>query len=68
VVLLKENHMQSTEAPTLDRKSGEAEGSAVPLYSLSNLLLEAFADLKSLGERLSNEGHGFSRAVNGLRA
>src|SRR5580700_7397691 len=37
VVLLKENHMQSTEAATLDRKSGEAdlsrravEGSAVP--------------------------------------
>jgi hypothetical protein len=30
VVLPKENHMQSTEAATLDRKSGEAEGSAVP--------------------------------------
>jgi hypothetical protein len=30
VVLLKENHMQPTEAATLDRKSGEAEGSAVP--------------------------------------
>ena len=29
VVLPKENHMQSTEAATLDRKSGEAEGSAV---------------------------------------
>jgi len=28
VVLPKENHMQSTEAATLDRKSGEAEGSA----------------------------------------
>jgi hypothetical protein len=30
VVLYKENHMQSIEAATLDRKSGEAEGSAVP--------------------------------------
>jgi hypothetical protein len=29
VVLPKENHMQLTEAATLDRKSGEAEGSAV---------------------------------------
>jgi hypothetical protein len=29
VVLLKENHMQLTEAATLDRKSGGAEGSAV---------------------------------------
>jgi hypothetical protein len=29
VVLPKENHMQSTEAATLDRKSREAEGSAV---------------------------------------
>jgi hypothetical protein len=30
VVLPKENHMRLTEATTLDRKSGEAEGSAVP--------------------------------------
>ena len=30
MVLPEENHMQSTEAATLDRKSGEAEGSAVP--------------------------------------
>jgi hypothetical protein len=29
VVLLKENHMQLTEAATLDRKSGGAEGSVV---------------------------------------
>jgi hypothetical protein len=29
VVLPKENHMQLTEAATLDRKSGGAEGSAV---------------------------------------
>jgi hypothetical protein len=30
VVLPKENHMQLTEVATLDRKSGEAERSAVP--------------------------------------
>jgi hypothetical protein len=35
VVLFKENHTQPTEAATLDRKSGEAEGSAVSL-SLTN--------------------------------
>src|SRR5712675_650221 len=29
VVLFKENHTQLTEAATLDRKSGEGEGSAV---------------------------------------
>ena len=33
VVLPKENHMLLTEAATLDRKSGEAEGSAVPRTS-----------------------------------
>jgi hypothetical protein len=32
VVLLKENHMQLTEAASLGRKSGGAEGSAVSLY------------------------------------
>ena len=31
VVLSKENHTQLTEAATLDRKSGEAEGPAVRL-------------------------------------
>jgi hypothetical protein len=36
VVLPKENHMQLTEAATLDRKSGEAEGSAVPRTSPRN--------------------------------
>ena len=30
MVLLKENHTHLTEAETLDRKSGGAEGSAVP--------------------------------------
>jgi hypothetical protein len=37
VVLLKENHMQLFEAATLDRKSGEAEGSAVPRTLLGNV-------------------------------
>jgi len=36
VVLPKENHMQSTEAATLDRKSGAAEGSAVRLSVFPN--------------------------------
>jgi hypothetical protein len=36
VVLFKENHMQSTEATTLNRKSGEAEGSAVSRTSAGN--------------------------------
>ena len=61
VVLSKENHMQLTEAATLDRKSGEAEGSAVrhscapplPAHNLSFVILpapacrgsEALADL-----------------------
>jgi len=36
VVLSKENHMQLTEAATLDRKSGEAEGSAVSRTSAGN--------------------------------
>ena len=36
MVLFKENHMQSTEATTLHRKSGEAEGSAVPQTSAGN--------------------------------
>jgi hypothetical protein len=37
VVLPKENHMQLTEAATLDRKSGEAEGSAVRHSGAPNL-------------------------------
>jgi hypothetical protein len=41
VVLLKENHMQLTEATTLDRKSGEAEGSAVLRTFLGNVFLES---------------------------
>jgi hypothetical protein len=35
VVLPKENHMPLTEAATLDRKSGGAEGSAVSFPTLS---------------------------------
>jgi hypothetical protein len=41
VVLLKENHMQLTEAATLDRKSGEAEGSAVPRAFRGNVFQQA---------------------------
>src|SRR5277367_536270 len=37
VVLFKENHMQLTEAATLHRKSGGAEGSAVPRTFLGNV-------------------------------
>ena len=36
VVLSKENHVQLTEAATLDRKSGVVEGSAVRLSVLPN--------------------------------
>jgi hypothetical protein len=45
VVLSKENHMQLTEATTLDRKSGEAEGSAVPQTSPGNVFPESVAIL-----------------------
>jgi hypothetical protein len=47
VVLPKENHMQWTEATTLDRKSGEAEGSAVPRTSPGNAEYYAQAELSS---------------------
>jgi hypothetical protein len=50
VVLLKENHMQLTEAATLDRKSGGAdlsrravEGSAVPRTFLGNVFRQSEA-------------------------
>jgi hypothetical protein len=45
VVLPKENHMLSTEAATLYRKSGEAEGSAVPRTSLGNAEYDAQTEL-----------------------
>jgi hypothetical protein len=40
-VLRKENHTRLTEAATLDRKSGAAEGSAVSLQVYSHPLLRA---------------------------
>src|SRR5450631_1890304 len=40
VVLPKENHMKLTEAATLDRKSGGAEGPAVPRTFLGNVFFE----------------------------
>ena len=39
MVLFKENHTQLTEVATLDRKSGEAEGSAVRHSGAPNLSL-----------------------------
>jgi hypothetical protein len=53
VALPKENHMQSTEAPTLDRKSGEAEGSAVPRTLPGNVFRserQAFSGVFSQGK------------------
>jgi hypothetical protein len=41
VVLSQENHMQSTEAANLDRKSGEAEGSAVPRTCPGNVFQQS---------------------------
>jgi len=41
----------------------------IRFFSSSNWTVhEAFTDPKSLGKRLSNEGHGFSRAANSLCA
>src|ERR1700721_1680045 len=48
VVLPKENHMQSTEAATLDRKSGEAEGSAVRPSALPNSSWDTHDSVASL--------------------
>jgi len=41
VVLPKENHMQLAEAATLDRKSGGAEGSAVPRTLRGNVFRQS---------------------------
>ena len=60
VVLPNENHMQLTEAATLDRKSGEAEGSAVPQTSAGNA--EYYTQNKiviSTGAKRSGEICGF---------
>jgi hypothetical protein len=51
VVLFKENHMQSTEATTLNRKSGEAEGSAVPQTCPGNAQYYTQTKLSSRPER-----------------
>jgi hypothetical protein len=59
VVLLKENHMQLFEAATLDRKSGEAEGSAgrhsgapnLPFYNHSPFVILSEALRRSIANR-----------------
>src|ERR1700733_8236046 len=66
VVLSKENHMQLIEAATLDRKSGEAEGSAVrhscapplPAHNLSFVILPAPAccGSEALRRSIANRG------------
>ena len=43
--------MQLTEAATLDRKSGEAEGSAVPRTTTGNAEYDAQIELSSRPER-----------------
>jgi hypothetical protein len=48
VVLPKENHMQLTEAATLDRKSGGAEGSAVQRTFRGDVFLESAAEWRDL--------------------
>jgi hypothetical protein len=48
VVLPKENHMQLTEAATLDRKSGEAEGSAVPRTYPGNVFRQSAVTVLSM--------------------
>jgi hypothetical protein len=61
VVIFKENHMQLIEAAILDRKSGEAEGSAVLRTSPGNAEYDAQTELSS---RLSgaNDKGGWVRA------
>ena len=49
VVLPKENHIQLTEAATLDRKSGEAEGSAVPRSTTGEAEYDAHTIVISTG-------------------
>src|SRR5580692_6669625 len=64
VVLPKENHMQLTEAATLDRKSGGAEGSAVPRTFPGNAEPRSATDgPMPAGKNSLHEGHGFSRAA-----
>jgi hypothetical protein len=55
VVLPKENHMHLTEAATLDRNPGEAEGSAVPRTFPGNVFQQSGAGAKTqLTNVLSN--------------
>ena len=53
MVLPKENHMKLTEAATLDRKSGEAEGSAVPRTITGDVEYDAQIELSSRLPRLA---------------
>jgi hypothetical protein len=48
VVLPKENHMQLAEATSLDRKSGGAEGSAVPRTLRGNVFRQSEAERRDL--------------------
>jgi hypothetical protein len=77
VVLPKENHMQLTEAATLDRKSGEAdlsrravEGSAVPRTFRGNVFRQSAAEWRdlrfSLNPRTPFGRSFFSRAFQPL--
>src|SRR5271156_5048985 len=60
VVLFKENHMQLTEAATLDRKSGAAEGSAVPLPLQTNPSQLRISCINSSTTRCSSPVNGSS--------
>jgi hypothetical protein len=62
VVLLKENHMQLLEAAALDRKSGEAEGSAVLRTLLGNVFDRAYPDFLP-----RSTGHDHASATNFYR-
>jgi hypothetical protein len=67
VVLSKENHTQLTEAATLDRKSGEAEGSAVRHSCAPPLPASArhqSATLSSSKERAVAEPKHFSNLIS----
>jgi hypothetical protein len=64
VVLPKENHMQLTEVATLDRKSGEAEESAVPRTFRRNTESHPQTKLSSRPERsiVERSAVSFSRS------
>jgi hypothetical protein len=52
VVLRKENHTQLTEAATLDRKSGDVEGSAVPRTFRGNVFRQSVARFSVFRKRI----------------